>query len=142
MTGRHLLATRAAGLALGLVILAACSAAHPPLALNNDTVSDCFRALPVAKSAVHEQSARFIGVMRGAADHIQSELPGSAVPPDDDTEVCALAFRGSFSAGQVDGAPSAEVGPYAVVIVTSRKLMLLQSFVGAQLPIRFTHHLV
>ena len=143
MTRHRLKASTAVTAAMVLMaVTAACSAAHPPLALSNGSVSDCFRALPLARTAVHDPSARFVGVKRVAADHIEEELPGTVMAPDDDTQVCALAFHGTFAAGQVAGAPSTEQGAYAVVIVTSRNLKLVRSFVGPELPTNFSHHLV
>ena len=41
--------------------------------------------------------------------------------------LCAVSFKGTFTPGQVDLAPPAEKGPYAVVLVTSRHLHLLAS---------------
>ncbi|HWG72604.1 MAG TPA: hypothetical protein VG184_00970 [Acidimicrobiales bacterium] len=114
---------------------AGCSVTPAPI--NNGAVSACFRALPTAKAAIHDSKARFQGVQRIPADYVESRLHISVLPTD--TEVCAFAFRGSFGAGQVSAAPSTESGPYAVVLVTSRRLRLLRSFVGARLPSRFSH---
>ena len=120
---------------MSAVLGAGCSVAPAPI--TNGAVSACFRALPTARGAIHDPKARFQGVQRIPADYVKRRLHISVLPTD--TEVCAFAFRGSFSAGQVDAAPITESGPYAVVLVTSRRLHLLRSFVGARLPARFSH---
>jgi hypothetical protein len=53
---------------------------------------------------------------------------------DNDTMVCAVSFRGTFTPGQVDLAPPNDRGHYAVVLVTSRHLHLLASVVLDRLP--------
>jgi hypothetical protein len=53
---------------------------------------------------------------------------------ENDSVVCAVAFKGNFSPRQVDLAPSTEQGPYAVVLVTSRRLHLVGAAVLDHLP--------
>lgn len=142
MTQRR--ASRRAALAvLATVALGAggCSVARPVFTFGNGSVSECFRALPVAKGALHDPHARLLGVKRVPADMIEKRFPGSAANISNDTVVCAFAFKGSFSPGQVDGAPRREQGPYAVVLVTSVHLRLVHGFVGAKLPAHFGNHL-
>ncbi len=137
---RH--AALVAGVATVVISLAAAACgARPPLALGTGAVSDCYRAIPVAATALHDDHSSFLGVKRVAADVIEHRFPGTASRIENDTQVCALAFRGSFTSGQVDGAPGSEHGSYAVVLISSRHLKLLRSFVGARLPERFTHRL-
>jgi hypothetical protein len=118
-----------------VVLLAGCGAPHP--GLSNGSVSACYRAIPTARDAVHDNHAALIGVHRVAADRVKSRLPPSAqavLAGDDDTTVCAVAFKGDFTPGQVELAPLTDQGNYAVVLVTSRHLHLLASVVLNQLP--------
>ncbi|MGH9076462.1 MAG: hypothetical protein ACRDY0_03255 [Acidimicrobiales bacterium] len=137
---------RAAAVVAAVVVAGAvtsCSAAHPSLGLGTGSVSDCFRALPAATRALHDPGADLVGVKRLPADMVEHRFGGPATtgtvpaPTENDTTVCAVAFRGAFKPGQVDGAPPAEQGGFAVVLVTSRQLKLVRSFVGPRLPERF-----
>lgn len=101
-------------------------------AVSNQTVSVCYRAIPVGKADVHDSHATLLGVHRVSADSLRSRLPAAAqaeLGTGDSTAVCAMEFKGSFGQGQVDLAPATESGDYAVVIVTAKKLQLLGSFV-------------
>lgn len=120
---------------LALVAGAGCGADRASINLNS--VSGCYRALPRATQAVHDGHARFKGVHKVPADRIEKRLSQMHLA-ENDTEVCAFAFQGSFAPGQVEGAPANESGPYAVVLVTTKKLTLVLSFVGPRLPERFT----
>jgi hypothetical protein len=118
-----------------VLILAGCGTPHP--GLSNGSVSACYRAIPAARDAVHDSHATLIGVHRVAADLVKSRLPASAqavLAAGDDTTVCTVAFKGTFTPGQVELAPATEQGKYAVVLVTSRHLHLLASVVLNQLP--------
>ncbi len=78
-----------------------------------------------------------IGVHACRPTSSASHLPPSAqaeLASDDDTQVCAVAFKGNFASGQVDLAPSSEQGPYAVVLVSSRNSRLVASAVLTHLP--------
>lgn len=115
---------------------AGCSAAPTP-GLSNGSVSACYRAIPTARQAIHDPRATFIGVHRVAADRVKSHLPPSSqsrLSGDNDTTVCAIAFHGKFAAGQVDLAPPRDAGTYAVVLVSSKKLKLIDSAVLNHLP--------
>ena len=114
--------------------LAGCGAARPSVSTN--TVVPCYRALPRAKYAVHEPGARFKGVHEVTADRLERRYPGIHLA-ENDTQVCAFAFQGSFNAGQVEGAAPAQSGHYAVVVITSHGLHLLVSWVGPHLPQHF-----
>jgi hypothetical protein len=78
-----------------------------------------------------------IGVHRVAADRLRGDLPVLAqaeLGGENDSELCAVAFKGNFASGQVDLAPSDEQGPYAVVLVSSHNSRLVASAVLAHLP--------
>ena len=125
------------GLAAGLVasVLAGCGAPHP--GLSNGSVSACYRAIPAARTAVHDKNAYLIGVHRVAVDTVRGKLPAAAadeLTKENDSVVCVVAFKGNFAAGQVDTAPSGESGSYAIVLVSSRRLHLVAAVVLTKLP--------
>jgi hypothetical protein len=118
-------------------LMTSCGAPHP--GLSNGSVSACYRALPVARDAVHTK-ATLVGVHRVPADRLKAHLPPAAqavLAGDDDTTVCAVAFKGTFTSAQVDLSPAGEQGRYAVVLITSRHLDLLASAVLTNLPRAF-----
>jgi hypothetical protein len=122
-------------IALFAAALAGCGAPHP--GVSNGSVSACYRAIPAARDALHDSGAVLIGVHRVAVDKVRDRLPAAAraeMAAEDDTEVCALAFKGKFAADQVALAPSTEQGSYAVVLVSSRHLKLVASVVVDHLP--------
>jgi hypothetical protein len=122
-------------LALGALLIAGCGAPRP--GISNGSVSACYRAIPVAKAAVRDSHATMIGVHSLPADKLRSHLPPSAqaeLASYDDTQLCAVAFKGDFASGQVDLSPSGEQGSYAVVLVSSRDSRLIGSAVLTHLP--------
>lgn len=135
---RPLAQLAAAGIA-GILIattVAACGATPSP-GLSNGSVSACYRAIPTARKAIHDAQASVIGVHRIPVDSVESRLPPEAktqLQGDNDTTVCAIAFHGKFNAGQVDLAPPDVSGTYAVVLVSSKKLKLIDSAVLNHLP--------
>ena len=130
---------RAAVVALGVVasagLLTGCNSTHP--GVSNGSLSACFRAIPVAKTAVHEKNAALIGVHRVPVDRVRAQMPAelsAELAAENDSVVCVMAFKGHFAPGQVQlAAPSAQ-GAYAVVLVSSRRLHLIDSFVLTTLP--------
>ena len=129
-------------LALACLLTAAgCGAPH--VGISNGSISACYRALPAARSAVHDPKARLVGVHRVPADHIPPRLRSiTSLPHELDVAVCAVAFRGTFAAGQVTGARPGASGKYAVVIITTKHLKILASYVGDRLPRSFRGKLV
>lgn len=124
----------AAGLSLLVGLATACSNAP---GLSNGSLSACYRAEPTAQTALHDSKASLIGVHRIPEDEVRRHLPASAqayMATEDDTVVCAMAYKGDFAPGQVDSAPSTESGSYAVVLVTSRHLHLVGAIVLDHLP--------
>lgn len=128
-----------AGLVVTLVLaVAAAGCSKPTLSGLHNSVSGCYRAIPVATAAVRNPKAHLVGVHRVPADGAMSHLPA----PDrnlveQDAVVCAVAFKGPFAPGQVAKAPTGSQGEYAVVLVTSKKLQLVSSYVLATLPKSF-----
>ena len=124
--------------ALAAVLTATGCTATP--GLSNGSVSVCYRAIPAARSAIHDDRAKLIGVHRVPVDRVRSQLPPAAqfeLAADDDTSVCAMAFKGTFQAGQVDLAPPDQSGGYALVLVSSKKLDLVATVVLLHLPHAF-----
>jgi hypothetical protein len=129
---------RIGALVLASALITSCGATHT--GVTNGSVSVCYRAIPVAKEAVHDNQARLVGVHRLQIDTVRSQLPPSVsaeLTAENDHVVCAVAFKGTFAPGQVDLAPPTDHGPYAVVLVSSRHLHLVNSFVLDQLPKAF-----
>ena len=131
---RRLLAL-ALPIGVGTALMAGCGAPRP--GVSNGSVSACYRAIPTAKAAVHDSHATMIGVHRVPADKLRSHLPVLAqaeLASEDDSQLCAVAFKGSFASGQVDLAPPNEQGPYALVLVSSHDSRLIGSAVLVHLP--------
>ena len=108
--------------------------------VTNGSVSACYRAIPVGRKALNDQSAKLIGVHRVPVDSVRSHLPTSAqaqLAAEDDTTVCEMSFRGAFGPGQVQMAPPDQTGPYALVLVSSKHLHLVGSVVLQDLPRAF-----
>ncbi len=125
----------AAALVAGLILLGACGTPRP--SLSNGSVSACYRAIPTARAAIHDSHATLIGVHRVPADRVRGQLSPAAqttLAADNDTTVCTVAFKGTFAPGQVDLAPPAQQGRYALVLVSSRHLHLVASVVLDELP--------
>jgi hypothetical protein len=128
-----------AALIAGVVLTSTAASCNgtPTPGVSNGSVSACYRAIPTARKAIHDPRATLIGVHRIPADRVKARLPAAEqhqLAGDNDTTVCALAFHGRFAPGQVDLAPPDESGSYAIVLVTSKKLRLLDSAVIDHLP--------
>jgi hypothetical protein len=71
------------------------------------------------------------------ADRVRGQLSSDAqvaLSRDNDTSVCAVAFKGPFAPGQVSLAPPDLTGRYALVLVSSRNLHVLAAAVLSELP--------
>lgn len=114
----------------------ACS--RPPVpTMSNGSVSACYRAIPTASAALNEPKAKLLGVHRIAADKVAARLPpADRASADQDTTVCAVAWQGTFADGQVAKAKPGVSGNYAIVLVTSRHLQVLASYVLQSIPQR------
>jgi hypothetical protein len=128
---------RAATFVLAVSLATACS--HAP-GVSNGSVSACFRAIPVGRGAIHDKKAELIGVHRIPVDQVRGHLPETAqdqLAAENDTAVCAMSFRGPFTAGQVAEAQPEQSGRYALILVTSKRLHLVAALVLDQLPRAF-----
>lgn len=118
---------------------AGCGPVHP--VVSRGTVADCYRAIPIAKKAIHDPKAKMKGVHRIPARKLRPQVTlayGSVAPK---TPVCVIAFQGDFAPGQVtDARPDAQ-GHYAIVVITSKNLRLVTSVVTDRLPRRFAGRL-
>jgi hypothetical protein len=133
----------AAGLALCALSAAGCTAARNTLGTNS---SPCFRALAIAKDAVHDRGT-FAGVRLVSAAslakyrHLDMALARRSSTPIRD--VCLVSYRGTFGRQQVERPaghlPPSGIGHFAVVVVSSPANRLLATFVLARQPLRFQH---
>lgn len=127
----------AAAIAVAVIIGAgACAGGRNTL---GTSASPCFRALPLAQTAVHEQG-HLVGVRRVSTTTLRGRLKSNpkvqALP---NQELCVFAFHGSYAPGRVAGATNTASGHYAIVAVTSRHPMVVATAVVDKLPTRFTH---
>jgi hypothetical protein len=130
---------------IAAVGIGACGAGRAILGTNT---SPCFLALPVAKRAVEGRGSldgvRLVDVARltGRGDRgLRELLDLMPIPPSH--EVCLVAYRGSFTVGQVDlpfgPIPPSGVGRYAIAVVTIPGSMLLGTLVLRHEPLSFKH---
>jgi len=123
-------------------------ACGPGRAILGTNTSPCFLALPVAKRAVEGRGSldgvRLVNVARltGRGDRALRELLDlMPIPPSH--EVCLVAYRGSFTVGQVDlpfgPIPPSGVGRYAIAVVTIPGSVLLGTLVVRHEPLSFKH---
>jgi hypothetical protein len=137
--------TLALSIAITAVGAGACGAGH---AILGTSTSPCFLALPVAKRAVEGRGSldgvRLVNVARltGRGDRALRELLDlMPIPPSH--EVCLVAYRGSFTVGQVElpfgPIPPSGAGRYAIAVVTIPGSMLLGTLVVRHEPLSFKH---
>lgn len=131
------------GLVMAAALLGACTSPREALGTN---ASPCFQALPVAAAAVHHrgvlQGVRLIDAQRlGRHDQLRAVASMRAGHPV--RSVCAFAYRGAYSLGQVERPlghqPPGNSAPYAVVLVATPQNTLLATFVLEHEPFRFRH---
>lgn len=121
-----------AGLVMAGVLTAACAAPRNTL---GTSASACFRSLPTAKAAVHQQG-KFIGVRRMSAHRLEQVFHRTPPPGK---EFCVVGFSGPFRAEQVDHPAGPNPGRYAVVVVTLRGTTTRQTLLVDRLPTRLRH---
>ena len=132
-------------IAVTAVGVGACGAGR---AILGTSTSPCFLALPVAKRAVAGRGSldgvRLVDVTRltGHGDRaLRALLDQMPIPPSH--EVCLVAYRGSFTVGQVElpfgPIPPSGVGRYAIPVVTIPGSVLLGTLVVRHEPLSFKH---
>lgn len=144
---RNRVATAALWLGVATAIgLGVPACAHPALPVVPLGLKNCFEDLPLAEGALNapKSSYQFRGAKlvspREMANLVRRRFPhnpsASYRPPPSGSKVCAFAFTGDFTAGQVAEAPSNVSGKAAIVLATTDR-QLLFSFVLAKLPETF-----
>lgn len=124
-----------------VVTLAGCTSARNTL---GTSASPCFDALALAGNAVHHRGT-FAGVRLVSFDtvgtdlHMRSKL--SALFGPKVHSVCAVSYRGTFGADQVERPlgppPAGGIGHFAIVIVSKPQNRLLGTIVRLTQPLRF-----
>jgi hypothetical protein len=138
---RVALASLAAVAAFGVV--SGCTAARDTLGTNS---SPCYRALAIAKDAVHDHGT-FAGVRLEtvaalkALKHVDALLKARATSPLHN--VCVVSYKGSFRTTEVSRpagrTPASGVGHFAIVVISTPQNKLLATFVLEKEPVRFAH---
>lgn len=131
-------AWRAATLAaaLGLSMLGvACGGPRSGLGTH---ASACFRALPPALDAVHEEG-RLVGVRIVSDEHAREIVPYQGGEKGDH-RVCLVAYRGHYAGDSVDLVVRREGDTFAVVaVLLDGRPHELGAIVVDKLPVRFRH---
>jgi hypothetical protein len=121
-----------AAVMVAVLLTAGCAAPRNTL---GTSASACFRALPTARTAVHDRG-RFLGVRRVSRSRFVKIF--HADPPPG-REFCVVGFAGPYKPGEVDRAAPDAAGRYALLVVTMRGTTLLRTFVVDRSPLRFGH---
>jgi len=116
-----------------LVALGACAAPRQTLGTRNNA---CFRSLPTAKTAVHD-NGRLVGVRRVRRETLLKDFPTAQLPQD--KEFCVVGFYDDFRNNTVDHPAGAPIGKYAVVLVNMRGTTAFQTFLVDKPPFRLRH---
>jgi hypothetical protein len=137
-------ALRRLGLALSATALLAvlatgCTSVRSSLGTSD---SSCFRAIPVANTAVHSRG-RFVGAHLFTESKLHSTAPKlvSALTADGLTvhTVCVVAFEGTFSATGVSHPLGRSTGKLAVVVASSPANKVLATVIFGKAPLHFGH---
>ena len=118
---------------IGAAGLAACAAPRQTLGTRS---SPCFRSLPTARVAVHD-NGRLVGVRRVSRTTLLHAFPGAALPAGQD--FCVVGFSDDYRNNKVDHAAGSPTGKYAVVIVNMRGTTALHTFLVDHIPLRLRH---
>jgi hypothetical protein len=128
---------------LGLVVVGAgCTGARNDL---GTTSGQCFRAIPVARAAVHGRGS-YAGTVLVSVDSLRAtsrlRLVADRAGPRV-RAICLVAYKGTYRLEQVMGdvgnPPPGGVGTYAVVVVSSPGNLLLGTTLFRTVPVRFRH---
>jgi len=123
----------AAACVIGAAALAGCAAPRQTLGTRN---SPCFRSLPTAHAAVH-QEGRLDGVRLVNRDTVLHAFSNAQLPAGRD--FCVVAFSDDYRSDKVDKPAGAPTGKYAVVVVNMRGTTALQTFLVDRIPLRLKH---
>ena len=124
-------------LAVALAVALALAACGSPRTSLGTDASACFRALPVARQAVHERG-RLVGVLRVSSEHALRIVPHENIRSVG--SVCLVGFHDSYNKNNVDGVVRADGSKFAIVAVAlDRRPRRLGTVLTDQLPERFSH---
>lgn len=109
------------------------------------TSSQCFRAIPVARAAVHGRGS-YAGTVLVSVASLRTtsrlRLVASHAGPNV-RALCLVAYKGTYHledvTGDVGTAPAGGVGTYAVAVVSSPGNLLLGTVIFRNVPVRFRH---
>ncbi|HET9058565.1 MAG TPA: hypothetical protein VFN61_01490 [Acidimicrobiales bacterium] len=127
--------------AFGLALVGCHGPGLPTVGLAN-----CYQDIPLAEAALNAppKSYHFAGVRlvkpQAVARIVKHRFPGDhsfKYVPAAGEQVCAFAFTGHFSPGQVSMAPPGKSGSAAIVMVTTKRSLLF-SFLLPALPADFS----
>ena len=125
-------------LAAAVTVLLAVAACGGPRSGLGTHASGCFRALPAAADAVHDEG-RLLGVRIVSDRHAREFVPYEA-GTGDDHPVCLVAYRGQFGTHPVDRVLARSGDTFAVVAVAlDAHPHALGAVVVDKLPTRFRH---
>lgn len=116
-----------------LVAVGACAAPRQTLGTRN---SPCFRSLPTARSAVHD-NGRLVGVRRVERKTVLRSFADAPLPPG--RGFCVVAFSDDYRNDKVDKPAGSPIGKYAVTIITGRGTTLIKTYLVDELPFRMRH---
>ena len=129
---------------LALATLSGCTAARDTLGTNS---SPCFRALALAKDAVHNRGTfsgvRLVNVatLKAPPAHFKATLQARSLKPLHN--VCLVSYKGTFTPDQVERPAGKSLPPgtghVAIVVVSTPQNVLLATFVLQHDPVRFRH---
>jgi len=122
-----------AACAIGGAVMAGCAAPRQSLGTRS---SPCFRSLPTARAAVHD-NGRLVGVRRVDRSTVMRAFPGATLPTARD--FCVVGYSDDYRTEKVDKPAGAPVGKYAAVIVTMRGTRVVQTFLVDRIPFRLRH---
>ena len=118
---------------LSAAVFGGCAAPRQTLGTRN---SACFRSLPTANAAVH-QNGRLVGVRRVSRDTLLKDFPNAQLSAG--KEFCIVGFSDDYRNDKVDHPAGAATGKYAVVIVNMRGTTVLHTFLVEHIPFRLRH---
>lgn len=139
----------AATVAAGVVSAAALAGCVSPRNALGTTSNPCFRAVPVASTAVHHRGKlagiRLVGTKElGRYPHILDLLTSRV--GNRFRQVCVISFHGAFRLDAVQRpagrGPTSGVGPVAIVVVSSPQNRLIATFVTEREPLPLRHEVL
>jgi hypothetical protein len=136
---QHRLAGAIAGCVLLSCVVAGCTSVRSSLGTSD---SSCYRALPTARHAVHEQG-RMLGVQLLTLATLRRQAPrlfeNLTTTHADSQRVCVVAFEGQFTKSSVSKPSGRSAGRVAVVVSTAPSNQLLGTVIFTRAPLRFGH---